>query len=90
MKKLLKQYGFKKKWTTDKSGYWWEKKIAHPCLRGLKISVEEDFGEYGGIFVECDTLDVWGYKVQKRTSAYIDFLPFSKKNLIHIMEYFDN
>lgn len=42
---LLKELGFKKRWTFDKSGYWWEKKY-RTKLGKFDLSVDESFGKY--------------------------------------------
>lgn len=34
--------GFKKKWNSDMSAFWWQKKINHPLFKGFKIIVEDD------------------------------------------------
>lgn len=38
----LKQLKFKKVWLSDKSGYWYEKKIKHFFLKKLCIMVDQD------------------------------------------------
>jgi hypothetical protein len=43
----LKEEGFKKKWTVDKSGYWWEQKIQDKALEINVVAIWEDY--YGGV-----------------------------------------
>ena len=44
----LKQLKFKKVWLSDKSGYWYEKKVKHPLLKNVEIIVEDD-----KIYLDC-------------------------------------
>ena len=41
MVKKLKSLGFKKRWLSDKSGWWYEKAVKHWLFRRVEIVVEE-------------------------------------------------
>lgn len=73
--------GFKKRWLDDKSGYWFEKKITHKFLKGLRITVED----YVGITVSC--LDVDPFATNSR--AYIYQCPFTTANLTKILNWLE-
>jgi hypothetical protein len=41
--KILKKYGFKRKWNMDKSGYWYEKLYRPYKFLELSLAVEERY-----------------------------------------------
>jgi len=38
----LKSLGFKRKWASDKSGYWYENKFNHKVLGGIIIAINSE------------------------------------------------
>ena len=87
MKKHLKSLGFKKKWLDDKSGYWWEKKCLNPWLPKCKVTVEELIGDTHGIFVSCQDPD--DKDGTRDLTVDIHQSPYSKRQLQHVLDYFD-
>jgi len=55
--KQLKSLGFKKKWLSDKSGWWYEKVIKHWLFK--KIEVEIDGLDYGPVSNVSPTVSIY-------------------------------
>lgn len=87
MKKHLKELGFKKKWTSDHSGYWWEKKCLNPFLDNLTVNAEKISGKRW-IYVDCKDPDDAGGS--KGWTITIHQAKYSKRYLDHVLEYFDS
>lgn len=80
--KLLKKIKFKKKFLSDKSGWWLERKVKHKILKGLKITIEKNT-----IILSCKDYEY----LDKRTRSIVDIYmcDFTFKNLNKILEEFD-
>ena len=74
----LKKYGFNRKWLSDKSSHWYEKRIKNPFLKKATVIVCS-----GKIMVDCYDSDsgyfVTVYEVKE-----------SEKNLIKVLNWLNN
>ena len=84
----IKSLGFKKEMAKDKSCYWFIKKLKNKFIRKCHVIVESDFSSKHGSII------VWGLEPKcisghSNNAIMISGLPFSKKNLKKLMEYFE-
>ena len=71
---FLKAVRFTKVYLSDKSGFWYQRKIKNTLINALHVSVEKD-------------ITIWAVDLENKQHFICSKIPYSEKNILSILQY---